>query len=49
MPKFAKFASRTELITGSVFEKFRSRIKDQGSNLVGLHIGDSYAAENRSS
>jgi len=27
-----------------VFEKFRSRITQQGSNLVGLHIGDSYAA-----
>ena len=44
MPKFPDFAGRTTQITGSVFEKFRSRMQSQGSHLVGLHIGDSYAA-----
>jgi N-succinyldiaminopimelate aminotransferase len=44
MPKFPRFAERTTQITGSVFEKFRSKMKEQGSNVVGLHIGDSYAA-----
>lgn len=31
-------------MTGSVFETFRGKMKEQGSRLVGLHIGDSYAA-----
>lgn len=44
MPKFPDFAERTTQITGSVFEKFRSQMEKQGSHLVGLHIGDSYAA-----
>ena len=44
MPKFPGFAERTGLITGSVFEKFRAKMLEQGPNMVGLHIGDSYAA-----
>ncbi|MFQ5512579.1 MAG: pyridoxal phosphate-dependent aminotransferase [Candidatus Krumholzibacteriia bacterium] len=43
MPRFPGFAARTGVITGSVFEKFRARMQEQGSNLVGLHIGDAYA------
>ena len=43
MPKFPQVAERTEYITGSVFEKFRAKMQAQGGNIVGLHIGDSYA------
>lgn len=43
MPRFPCFATRTTLITGSVFEKFRGKMREQGSNMVGLHIGDCYA------
>ncbi|MEE9270672.1 MAG: pyridoxal phosphate-dependent aminotransferase [Candidatus Krumholzibacteria bacterium] len=42
MPRFPEFAERTQLITGSVFEKFRAKMQEQGENLVRLHIGDSY-------
>lgn len=42
MPKFPKFSRRTEYVTGSVFEKFRPKMQQMGSNLVRLHIGDSY-------
>ena len=44
MPRFPHFAKRTDTISGSVFEKFRAKMQAQGDNLVGLHIGDSYAA-----
>lgn len=43
MPRFPEFASRTGLITGSVYEKFRARFAAQGDNMVALHIGDAYA------
>jgi aspartate/methionine/tyrosine aminotransferase len=43
MPGFPRFAARTERVTGSVYEKFRTRLAAQGDRLVGLHIGDSYA------
>ena len=43
MPRFPVFADRTTPITGSVFEKFRSKMQEQGSNVVALHLGDSYA------
>jgi N-succinyldiaminopimelate aminotransferase len=43
MPRFPGFAKRTESITGSVFEKFRAKFEAQAGNIVGLHIGDSYA------
>jgi N-succinyldiaminopimelate aminotransferase len=42
MPRFPDFAERTQDVTASVFEQFRSRTR--GSDLVKLHIGDSYAA-----
>lgn len=44
MARFPGFAQRTTDVTGSVFEKFRSKMQAQGSHMVGLHIGDSYAA-----
>ncbi len=44
MPKFPDFAERTSDVTGSVFEQFRSRTRGKGSDVVRLHIGDSYAA-----
>lgn len=44
MPKFSGFAERTKQISGSVFEKFRPKMEARGSDIVGLHIGDSYAA-----
>lgn len=43
MPKYADFAQRTTQISGSVFEKFRHKMREQGENMVGLHIGDCYA------
>jgi len=43
VPRFPKIAERTNHITGSVFEKFRSKVEAHGSDLVNLHIGDAYA------
>jgi aspartate/methionine/tyrosine aminotransferase len=43
MPRFPRFAERSERITGSVYEKFRDRAATAGDGLVGLHIGDAYA------
>jgi aspartate/methionine/tyrosine aminotransferase len=42
MPKFPEFAERTKNVGGSVFEKFRPKMQQRGSNLVKLHIGDTY-------
>lgn len=42
MPRFPNFAHRVESITGSVFEKYRSKMVAQGENLIKLHIGDTY-------
>jgi len=42
MPKFPHFSLRPEAITGSVFEKFQSKMASHGSNLMKLHIGDTY-------
>ncbi len=42
MPRFPQFAHRTQLLQGSVFEKYRSRMQAQGERLVRLHIGDTY-------
>ncbi len=42
MPKFPKYADRINHLTGSVFEKFLPKMREQGENLVRLHIGDSY-------
>ena len=42
MPKFPDFAERVDMITGSVFEKFLPKMRQQGENLVRLHIGDTY-------
>lgn len=44
MPRYPRFASRTEHIAGSVYEASRARMAAQGDRLVSLHIGDSYAA-----
>lgn len=43
MPRYPDAAERTRDITGSVFEKFRSKMEARGDDLVKLHIGDSYA------
>ena len=43
MPRFPRFAERSERITGSVYEKFRDRVATAGDGLVGLHIGDAYS------
>lgn len=42
MPKFPEFADRLKYITGSVFEKYQSKMKHMGNDLVKLHIGDTY-------
>ena len=42
MPKFPEFAWRTRNVTGSVFEKYRAKMKAKGPDLVRLHIGDTY-------
>lgn len=42
MPKFPEFAERTTYVQGSVFEKFRPKMRRMGENLVKLHIGDTY-------
>jgi aspartate aminotransferase len=44
MPRFPRFAARTDRISGSVYETFRARMVAQGDRLVALHIGDSYAS-----
>ena len=43
MPRFPRFAERSERITASVYEKFRARVATAGDGLVGLHIGDADA------
>ncbi len=42
MPRFPHYARRTAQLTGSVFEKFRAKMKQKGYQLVRLHIGDTY-------
>ncbi len=42
MPRFPHLSSRLERLTGSVFEKFLPKMRQKGSDLVRLHIGDSY-------
>jgi aspartate aminotransferase len=42
MPRFPEFAQRVQRIQPSVFEKFRSRIKEKKGFLLHLHIGDTY-------
>lgn len=42
MPKYPHFADRVSSLTGSVFEKYLPKMRQQGENLVRLHIGDSY-------
>ncbi len=42
MPRHPRFAERSDRITPSVYEKFRTRM-GASRDLVGLHIGDSYA------
>ncbi|MBN2367068.1 MAG: pyridoxal phosphate-dependent aminotransferase [Calditrichaeota bacterium] len=42
MPKFPHFAERLNRIQGSVFEKYRSKMKEKGPYMIHLHIGDTY-------
>lgn len=44
MPRFPRVSQRVSGLTGSVFEKFRNKMRAQGENLVRLHIGDTYMA-----
>ena len=42
MPRYPEYAERVQRIPPSVFEKFRSKMKEKGPFLVRLHIGDTY-------
>ncbi len=42
MPKYPNFASRVKQMTGSAFEKYAPRIREQGEAMVRLHIGDTH-------
>jgi aspartate/methionine/tyrosine aminotransferase len=42
MPRYPDYADRVQRIPASVFEKFRSKMKEKGPYLVRLHIGDTY-------
>lgn len=42
MPKFPQHADRVTPLTGSVFEQFAPKMRAQGTNLIKLHIGDTY-------
>ena len=42
MPRYPDFSQKLSSIKGAVFEKFRSKMETYGSDLVRLHIGDSF-------
>lgn len=42
MPRFPRFSERVKSITGSVFEKFSTKMAAQGEKLIKLHIGDTF-------
>jgi N-succinyldiaminopimelate aminotransferase len=42
MPQFPKRADRVQKVPASVFERFREKMKEKGSSLIRLHIGDTY-------
>ncbi|OGB65512.1 MAG: hypothetical protein A2Y94_03860 [Caldithrix sp. RBG_13_44_9] len=42
MPRFPEFAQRIHRLQPSVFEKYRTRMKEKRSFLIHLHIGDTY-------
>lgn len=42
MPKFPQFAERVKGLSGSIFERYSAKMRKQGSNLVKMHIGDTY-------
>lgn len=42
MPQFPERADRVEKVPASVFERFREKMKEKGSYLIRLHIGDTY-------
>jgi N-succinyldiaminopimelate aminotransferase len=42
MPQFPERADRIQKVPASVFERFREKMKEKGSSLVRLHIGDTY-------
>jgi aspartate/methionine/tyrosine aminotransferase len=42
MPRFPYFAQRIHRIQPSVFEKFRSKMKEKRAFLIHMHIGDTY-------
>jgi len=42
LPRFPNYTKKLANIKGAVFEKFRGKMTDFGSDLVRFHIGDSY-------
>ena len=42
MPKYPNLSAKVRNISGSVFEKFLPKMTAMGSDLIRLHIGDSY-------
>ncbi len=42
MPRFPDMAQRVQRVPASVFERFRKKMKEKGSYLIHLHIGDTY-------
>jgi len=42
MPRFPEYSRKLSGIKGAIFEKFRGKMNDFGSDLVRFHIGDSY-------
>jgi len=42
LPRFPDYSDKLSRIKGAVFEKFRGKMEDFGSDLVRFHIGDSY-------
>ena len=42
MPRFPDYSQKLSAIKGAVFEKFRGKREDFGSDLIRFHIGDSY-------
>jgi aspartate/methionine/tyrosine aminotransferase len=42
MPRYPDLAERVDQVPASVFEKFRSKMKEKGPYLIRLHIGDTF-------
>jgi N-succinyldiaminopimelate aminotransferase len=42
LPKFPEFSDKTANLKNAVFERFRSQMSSFGSDMIRLHIGDTY-------